>query len=246
MARFDGKVALVTGGASGIGAAIARRLHAEGATVVVADVSGKQDEAAGELGDRAVARQLDVSDESDVRSTQEWILATFGGLDILANNAGIGGATALTHEYPVAAFDEVINVNLRGQFLVLQAGLRLMLASGGGAVVNTASIGGFRATPQSVAYIVSKGGIVMLTRTAALEYATRNVRVNAVGPGVVHTPILDGAEPATLEMLESQVPQGRLGTPEEIANVVAFLADDEQAAHVNGQVWVVDGGRSAG
>lgn len=246
MARFDGKIALVTGGASGIGAAITRKLHAEGATVIVADISGKQDESAAELGDRAVARQLDVSDESEVRSTQEWVLATFGGLDILANNAGIGGSTALTHEYPVDAFDKVINVNLRGQFLVLQAGLRLMLASGGGAVVNTASIGGFRATPQSVGYIASKGGIVMLTRTAALEYATQNIRVNAVGPGVIHTPILDNSGPALLEMLKSQVPQGRLGTPEEIANVVAFLADDEQASHVNGQVWVVDGGRSAG
>lgn len=246
MARFDGKIALVTGGASGIGAAITRKLHAEGAMVIVADISGKQDESAAELGDRAVARRLDVSDESEVRSTQEWIIATFGGLDILANNAGIGGSTAHTHEYPVDVFDKVINVNLRGQFLVLQAGLRLMLASGGGAVVNTASIGGFRATPQSVAYIASKGGIVMLTRTAALEYATQDIRVNAVGPGVIHTPILDNSEPATLEMLKSQVPQGRLGTPEEIANVVAFLADDEQASHVNGQVWVVDGGRSAG
>ncbi|WP_159810133.1 SDR family NAD(P)-dependent oxidoreductase [Cellulomonas citrea] len=246
MGRFDGKVALVTGAASGIGAAIAATLYDDGATVIVADISGAQDAYAASLGERAVARRLDVSDADDVAALEAWILATYGGLDLLANNAGISGGAALTHEYPVDVFDKVIAVNVRGQFLVLQAGLRLMLASGGGAVVSTASIGGFRATPQSVGYITSKGADVMLTRTAALEYAKDNIRVNAVAPGVIRTPILEGAPAELLDFLASQVPQGRLGNPQEIANVAAFLLDDTLASHVNGQIWVIDGGRSAG
>lgn len=246
MTRFDGKLALVTGGASGIGEAITRKLHSEGATVIIADVSGAEAGLAESLGARALAYNLDVSDEGSVRNLERWLLSDHGGLDILANNAGVGGAQAPLHEYPVDEFDKVIAINLRGQFLVLQAGLRLMLERGGGSIVNTASVGGFRATPQSVAYISSKGGNVMLTRTAALEYAARNIRVNAVAPGVIETPILDGGDPHIRALLESQVPQGRLGRPEEVANVVAFLVDDMQASHVNGQVWIVDGGRSAG
>ena len=244
--RFAGKIALVTGAGSGIGAAIATRLARDGARVVLADISGQQDAVAATIGRDAVARTLDVACEDSVRGMEAWLRAEYGGLDILVNNAGIGFGQAPTHEYPIEQFDKVMSINVRGAYLMLQAGLRLMVESGGGAVVNTASIGGFRATPMSSAYIISKGAMVMMTRVAALEYADKGIRVNAIGPGVTRTPILDNASDDVLAMLEAQIPQKRLGTADEIANVAAFLADNAEASHVTGQVWVIDGGRSAG
>lgn len=242
--RLDGKIALVTGGGSGLGESIARKFAAEGATVVVADLSGRQDEVAESIGERAVARELDVADAASVAATEEWLRETYGRLDVLANNAGINGPAMLTHEYPLEEFDRVLGVNLRGAFMVQQAGLRLMLDQGG-AIVNTASIGGLYATPTASAYITSKGGVVMMTKTAALEYATKGIRVNAVAPGIIRTPWIDRLDAELVDQLAAQVPQGRIGESDEAANVAAFLASDE-ASHVTGQVWLVDGGRSAG
>lgn len=242
--RLDGKIALVTGGGSGLGESIARKFAAEGATVVVADLSGRQDEVAESIGERAVARELDVADAASVAVTEQWLRETYGRLDVLANNAGINGPAMLTHEYPLEEFDRVLGVNLRGAFMVQQAGLRLMLDQGG-AIVNTASIGGLYATPTASAYITSKGGVVMMTKTAALEYATKGIRVNAVAPGIIRTPWIDRLDAELVDQLAAQVPQGRIGESDEAANVAAFLASDE-ASHVTGQVWLVDGGRSAG
>lgn len=242
--RLDGKIALVTGGGSGLGESIARKFAAEGATVVVADLSGRQEEVAESIGERAVARELDVADAASVAATEEWLRETYGRLDVLANNAGINGPAMLTHEYPLEEFDRVLGVNLRGAFMVQQAGLRLMLDQGG-AIVNTASIGGLYATPTASAYITSKGGVVMMTKTAALEYATKGIRVNAVAPGIIRTPWIDRLDAELVDQLAAQVPQGRIGESDEAANVAAFLASDE-ASHVTGQVWLVDGGRSAG
>lgn len=242
--RLDGKIALVTGGGSGLGESIARKFAAEGATVVVADLSGRQDEVAESIGERAVARELDVADAASVAVTEQWLRETYGRLDVLANNAGINGPAMLTHEYPIEEFDRVLGVNLRGAFMVQQAGLRLMLDQGG-AIVNTASIGGLYATPTASAYITSKGGVVMMTKTAALEYATKGIRVNAVAPGIIRTPWIDRLDAELVDQLAAQVPQGRIGESDEAANVAAFLASDE-ASHVTGQVWLVDGGRSAG
>ncbi|MBS9376459.1 SDR family NAD(P)-dependent oxidoreductase [Rhodococcus sp. B50] len=243
--RLMGKTAIVTGAGSGIGRAIALRFAAEGATVLASDVTE---------GVEAIAREselifpfrCDVSSDSDVAALEAEAQSRFGGLDILVNNAGIGGASDTPlHEYPIEVFDKVHSVNLRGAFLVLQAGLRLMLASGGGSVVNTASTGGFRATPGSSGYIISKGGMVMMTRQAGYEYAARGIRVNAIAPGTIRTPILDSAPDEVVARLESRSPEGRLGTADEVANLALFLASDE-ATHIIGQCYVIDGGRTAG
>ncbi|MGP7961244.1 SDR family NAD(P)-dependent oxidoreductase [Sanguibacter sp. A247] len=243
--RLEGRTALVTGGGQGIGAAIARKLASEGARVIVADLSGKESQVAAEIGGGAVGYSLDVDDDDAIDALETYLRDEIGGIDILANNVGINGPAVRSHEYPIEDFDRVIRINVRQAFRVQQVALRLMLAKGGGSIVNTASIGGLFATPTAAAYITSKGAIVMMTKTAALEYAGDNIRVNAIGPGVTRTPWLDKLDPELLEGLAAQVPQGRVGEPEEMANVAAFLASDE-ASHVTGQVWVIDGGRSAG
>lgn len=242
--RFEGKIAVVTGGGSGLGESIAKKVASEGATVVVADVSGRQDEVAAALGNDSVGYELDVSDEAAVDAFEAWLRDKYGKVDAVFNNAGINGVAELSHAYPMESFDKVMAVNVRGAYMVQRMGLRLMLEDGG-AIVNTASIGGLFATPTASAYITSKGAVVMMTKTAALEYAQKGIRVNAVAPGIIRTPWLAGLDEELIDTLAQQVPQGRVGTAEEAANVAVFLASDE-ATHVTGQVMLVDGGRSAG
>ena len=246
--EFAGKTAFVTGGASGIGLETARRLAAGGAAVVIADYDEQGAErAAAELsaaGGRAAAVRVDVSDPESVRAAVEFTVQTFGGLNLAVNNAGIAGIAAPTGEYTVEDWKRVIDTNLNGVFYSLRYELPQILASGGGAVVNMSSILGTNGFAGSPAYTAAKHAVVGLTKTAAVEYAAQGVRVNAVGPGFIDTPLLREADAPQREYLVSLHPQGRLGTAAEVAELTVFLLSD-RASFVNGSYHLVDGAYAA-
>ncbi|CAL9619584.1 SDR family NAD(P)-dependent oxidoreductase [Streptomyces albus] len=246
--EFEGKAALVTGAASGIGLAVARRLGQGGAAVVVADYDedGAQ-VAAGELetaGVRAEPLIVDVTDPDSVRESVRFTTERFGSLDLAVNNAGVGGPSMPTGEYEITAWQRVISTNLSGVFYGLRYQLPVMAAAGRGAIVNMSSILGTNGFAGSPAYVAAKHGVIGLTKTAALEYADKGVRINAVGPGFIDTPLLRETDNPMRERLISLHPQGRLGTAEEVAEVTAFLLSD-RAAFVQGSYHLVDGGYAA-
>ncbi|MFH9488266.1 MULTISPECIES: SDR family NAD(P)-dependent oxidoreductase [Streptomyces] len=247
-AEFAGKVALVTGGASGIGLALSRRLAASGAAVVVADHHADSAvKTADELkatGARAAAVTLDVTDPASVEAGVRFAVETFGALHLAVNNAGIGGPSQPTGEYAVEDWDKVVATNLSGVFYSMRYELPAILAAGGGAVVNISSILGTNGFAGSPAYVAAKHGVVGLTKTAALEYAAHNIRVNAVGPGFIDTPLLRDTDGPARDHLVSLHPAGRLGTAEEVAELAAFLLSD-RASFVHGSYHLVDGGYSA-
>lgn len=246
MTRLQGKVALVTGAGSGIGRASALRLASEGARVVAADIDLKAAEAtAHEAGGSAF--RCDVTNEADVKALVAHAVRTYGALHIAHNNAGIEGSLGKTADYPTDEFDRVIAVNLKGVFLCLKHEIPAMIAAGGGSIVNTASVAGLVANQGAPAYAAAKHGVVGLTRTAAAEYARKNVRVNAVCPGWTDTPMsrrVGGENAKVMEGYVSRVPAGRLGKPEEIAALVAFLASDD-AQYLTGAAIPVDGAWTA-
>ena len=245
---FTGKVAVVTGGASGIGEAVAQAIAARGGQVVVADIDEADSErvitAIGDAGGSAKAIRTDVADANSVEAMVQFAVDTYGGLDVAVNNAGIGGPLSPTGEYPVDGWRRVIDINMNGVFYGMRYQIPAMLARGGGAIINVASILGSVGTANSPAYVAAKHGVLGLTKAAAIEYAARNIRINSVGPGYIETPLLAGLDEATMQALVNLHPMKRLGTSEEVAALIVFLASDE-AAFITGSYHLIDGGYTA-
>jgi NAD(P)-dependent dehydrogenase (short-subunit alcohol dehydrogenase family) len=245
---LKGKAAIVTGAAQGIGKACAERLAKEGAMVALCDVNA----AAGEAAARAIAGSggaalflaCDVSKPADVTAAAAGTLQAFGRIDVLVNNAGVVDDAPFL-DLPLEELDRVLSINLRGAFLMAQAAARQMVAQGGGgAIVNMSSINERFGLPDHVAYSMSKGGISQLTKAMAVALASTGIRVNAVGPGTIDTPLLKDVvkDKAFRAKVLSRTPLGRYGRPEEIAAIVAWLASDE-ASYVTGTTIFADGGR---
>jgi NAD(P)-dependent dehydrogenase (short-subunit alcohol dehydrogenase family) len=247
MDDMSGKVAIVTGGSAGIGRATALAFAGQGAAVLIADIDPRGEKVAAEIeeqGGRAVFQHTDVSEPGDVERMVATTLERFGRLDYAFNNAGIEGTPSPVHESSPDNWHRTIAVNLTSVWLCMRAEIPAMLAGGGGAIVNCSSVAGLVGFPGMSAYVASKHGVVGLTKTAALEYATEGVRVNAVCPGVIATEMIDrftqGSADALANLTASE-PMGRLGTSEEIASAVLWLCSDG-ASFTTGQALAVDGG----
>ena len=254
MGRLSGKNVLITGASSGIGEAIAIRFAKEGARVAINYNSGKEraegvkasaDQAGKEGGvsKESITVQADVSDEDQVKKMFETTLKEFGRLDILINNSGIQKPVP-SEELEMSDFDRILNTNLRGAFICSREALKHFLSrSGGGCIVNNSSVHEIIPKPKYLPYSISKGGMENMTKTLALEYADRNIRVNAVGPGAIVTPINNAwiNDPKARAEVESHIPMGRPGEADEIAGVFAFLASDE-ASYITGQTLFACGG----
>jgi NAD(P)-dependent dehydrogenase (short-subunit alcohol dehydrogenase family) len=247
MSQFSEKVALVTGSGSGIGRTTARFYAREGARVVVSDVDmdgGKETiEMIKSDGGEAVLIRADVSRPEDCESLVQSTVEQFGRLDFACNNAGIGGEQNPTADYSIEGWQKLISINLSGVFYCMKYEIPAMLETGGGSIVNIASILGKVGFAGSPAYVTSKHGVVGLTQNAAVEYGQNGIRVNAVGPGFIHTPMISdlAEDKETNERLVALHPIGRLGNPEEVAELVIWLSSDK-ASFITGSYYPIDGG----
>ena len=243
---FIGKVAIVTGAASGIGAAIAKALARDGASVVLADLDVRgADDIAAEIkaaGGKATVSETNVAHAAEVEALVETAKRTYGGLHLAVNNAGIGGPSAPTGEYPLDGWQKVIDTNLNSVFYGMRYEIPAILASGGGAIVNMASILGSVGFANAPAYVAAKHGVVGVTKVAAMEYAKHGIRINSIGPAFIDTPLLSKhLDEAALAYIRTLHPIGRLGTSEEVAALTSFLLSDE-ASFITGSYHLVDGG----
>lgn len=255
MKRFQDKVCFVTGAGSGIGKATALSFGREGGKVVVTDINEAAAQAVvAELlaaGAEALALKVDISKRTDVENAVKTAVITFGRLDCAVNSAGIAGTVSLpTHEYPEDDWLQMININLTGTWYCVKVQITQMLAQGGGNIVNIASAAGLVGQPTNVPYAASKHGVVGITKTAAIEYATQNIRVNAVCPTAIETPMLmEGRRklahnPEALEQAKNLQRMKRMGQPQEVADVALWLCSDE-STFITGHAMAVDGGAFA-
>ena len=240
---FKEKVAVVTGGASGIGLATTKKLLSEGANVVILDLK-MDEEIINSLGENVLYLKCDVSNEENVKNCIEEIIKKFNHIDYLVANAGIGGSASKPHEVSMDEWNKVISVNQTGIFLLNKYVINEMLKSGKGAVVNTSSMYGLVGSTTSFAYSASKGAINQMTRSLALTYARENIRVNAIAPGYVDTPILSMVPDNIKEAMGTELPIGRLGKDTEIANLICYLLSDD-ASFITGSIIPIDGGFTA-
>ena len=243
MAELEGKVALVTGGASGIGLRAAQVFAEAGASVVLADRDADgAAEAARQIGPNAAAIGGDVTNEDDAAAMVDACVQHFGRLDIAFNNAGIGGFAPI-QDYELDDFRRVIDVCLTGVFLCIKHEAKQLIAQGGGSIINTASLNAMQATEGLSAYCSAKAGVAMLTKVAALELGRREIRVNAIGPGLIRTPLTQGLRdvPGLEEAFVNEAPIGRIGEPQDIAQLALYLASDASSL-MTGQTLFIDGG----
>lgn len=253
MNKLKGKVAVITGAASGIGRATAHLFASEGAALVIADTDEKGGQETAEkissTGVAAIFVRTDVSQAAEVKALMEAAFDAHGRLDVIFNNAGVEGEQAKTADCSLENWERVISINLNGVFHGLKYGIPALLRNGGGSIINTASTAGVNGYPGMPAYSASKAGVIQLTKTAAAEYARKGIRVNAICPGGILTPLVErftaGLSPEVVKkMVEAAHPIGRFGTPEEVARLVVYLASDD-SAFCTGAPFIIDGGMLA-
>lgn len=252
--RLENKVALITGGAAGIGLATAHRFVAEGAKVFLVDLQGETLEAAvGELGaESAAACAADVTREEEVQKYVQQAMAHYGRIDVFVNNAGIEGDVDSIVDYSIESYDKVMAVNVRGVWLGLKFVIPEMLKSGGGSIICTSSLAGLKGTPKLSPYVASKHAVVGMMKSVALEYASKNIRINTINPAPIATRMIEsiesgfapGAEEKVKEKMTAGVPMHRYGQPQEVANLILYLASDE-SSYTTGTCFPIDGGMSA-